>query len=140
MKTVIIGIDLGGTNTQGAAATLDGVIIRQSKIATRARLGSDTVIEDLAKLILDLAKGQPIKAVGLGVPGLLDLNAGNCRFSCNLGWQDVPIAGDLSRRIDAPVYICAGSGFGGMVPGPGPGLQRFYISISWHGHRLRHCH
>ncbi|HBS92410.1 MAG TPA: glucokinase, partial [Firmicutes bacterium] len=36
MKTVIIGIDLGGTNTQGAAATLDGVIIRQSKIATRA--------------------------------------------------------------------------------------------------------
>ncbi|MDD4079041.1 MAG: ROK family protein [Eubacteriales bacterium] len=105
MKTVIIGIDLGGTNTQGAAATLDGAIIRQGKIATRARLGSDTVIEDLAKLVLDLAKGQPIKAVGLGAPGLLDLNAGICRFSCNLGWQDVPIAGDLSRRIDAPVYI-----------------------------------
>lgn len=105
MQTVLIGIDLGGTNAQGAAATPAGEIIRRGKIPTRAKRGSGLVLADLARLILDLAGGQPIQAVGLGVPGLLDVDAGTCRFSCNLGWENVPIASELSGQINAPVFI-----------------------------------
>lgn len=105
MQSVTIGIDLGGTNAQGAAAAPDGTIIRRDKIATRAALGAETVLEDLAGLILSLANGQAITAVGLGVPGLLDLEQGICLFSGNLQWTDVPIAAELSGRVDAPVFI-----------------------------------
>ena len=105
MQTVLIGIDLGGTNILGAAATPAGEVIRRDKIPTRAKRGAGLVLADLAKFILDLAGGQPIQAVGLGVPGLLDVDAGICHFSCNLGWENVPIAGELSRQINVFVFI-----------------------------------
>jgi len=105
MQTVLIGIDLGGTNVQGAVATPAGEVTRRGKISTRTQLGADLVLADLAKFILDLAEGRPIQAAGLGVPGLLDVDAGICRFSCNLGWENVPIARELSGQINAPVYI-----------------------------------
>ena len=105
MQTVLIGIDLGGTNAQGAAATPAGEVIRRGKIPTRTKLGPDIVLADLAGLILDLAGGQPIQAAGLGVPGLLDVDEGICRFSCNLGWENVPVARELAGKINAPVFI-----------------------------------
>lgn len=104
MQTVLIGIDLGGTNIQGAAAVND-TIISKSKIATRSQQGPDTVIKDIAKLVLELAAGNTIQTVGLGIPGLLDVDRGICLSSCNLGWQDVHISRKLSEQINAPVFI-----------------------------------
>lgn len=104
MEKVIVGIDLGGTNAQGAAAA-GGEILRRGKIATRSNLGAETVLEDLANLALDLADGHQISAVGLGVPGLLDLEQGICLFSGNLRWENVPIAAVLAEKLNAPVFI-----------------------------------
>lgn len=104
MQTVLIGIDMGGTNIQGAAA-IGGTIISKDKIATRSWQGPDIVIKDLAKFVLELATGKKIQAVGLGIPGLLDVDRGICLSSCNLGWQNVHISRELSREIGAPVLI-----------------------------------
>ena len=105
MEKILIGIDLGGTNAQGAAASPDGSILRKGKIPTRSAQGPDTVIQDLADLVLELAAHQQIAAVGLGVPGLLDLDQGVCVFSGNLGWRNVAIASRLSQKVGAPVFI-----------------------------------
>lgn len=104
METVNIGIDLGGTNAQGAAAH-GGKIVRRGKVPTRSALGPDTVLADLADLALDLAQGQPIAALGIGLPGLLDLERGVCLAAENLGWQDVPIVAPLKARLQAPVFM-----------------------------------
>jgi glucokinase len=104
MQTVLIGIDLGGTNIQGAAAVND-TIISKDKLATHSQQGPGTVIKDIAKLVLELAAGKKIQAVGLGLPGLLDVDKGICISSCNLGWHNVHISRELSREIGAPVLI-----------------------------------
>ncbi|HQD20249.1 MAG TPA: ROK family protein [Bacillota bacterium] len=104
MQTALIGIDIGGTNIQGAAV-VDGKISARGKIATRAGQGPAAVIKDLVELVLKLAAGKKIQAVGLGIPGLLDAERGICISSCNLGWQEVHISRELSRKIDAPVVI-----------------------------------
>ena len=104
MQTALIGIDIGGTNIQGVAV-VDGKISARGKIATRARQGAATVIADLVELVHKLAAGKKIQAVGLGIPGLLDAERGICISSCNLGWQEVHISRELSRRIDSPVLI-----------------------------------
>jgi len=104
MQTALIGIDIGGTNIQGVAV-VDGKISARGKIATRARQGAATVIADLVELVHKLAAGKKIQAVGLGIPGLLDAERGICISSCNLGWQEVHISRELSRKIDAPVVI-----------------------------------
>jgi glucokinase len=105
MDKILVGIDLGGTNAQGASAAPDGTILRKGKIPTRSALGADTVIDDLADLILELTGGQPLEAVGLGVPGLLDLDQGLCVFSGNLKWRNVQIVSQLSGKVGAPVFI-----------------------------------
>ena len=104
MQTALIGIEIGGTNIQGVAV-VDGTISARGKIATRARQGAATVIADLVELVHKLAAGKKIQAVGLGIPGLLDAERGICISSCNLGWQEVHISRELSRRIDSPVLI-----------------------------------
>lgn len=104
METVLVGIDLGGTNAQGAAA-LDGKIIRQEKIPTRSQLDAEAVLDDLARLALELAGGRKIAALGLGVPGLLDLERGLCVFSGNLGWDNVPVKAKLEEKTGAPVFM-----------------------------------
>lgn len=105
MEAVNIGIDLGGTNAQGAAATQTGNILRRGKVPTRSSLGAATVLEDLANLALDLAAGHPISALGLGLPGLLDLDRGVCVVAENLGWENIPIVEPLKDRLGVPVFI-----------------------------------
>lgn len=104
MEKVLVGIDLGGTNIQGAAAS-GGEILRRGKIATRTSLGPDTILADIADFALELAQGKEIAALGLGVPGLLDLEEGICLFSGNLRWQGVPITRPLSDKLGVPVVI-----------------------------------
>ncbi|MGI6365198.1 MAG: ROK family protein [Bacillota bacterium] len=104
MDKVLIGIDLGGTNIQGAAASGEE-ILRRGKIATRAALGPETVLADIAALALELAQGKEIAAIGLGAPGLLDLERGICLFSGNLRWQGVALTQPLSDELGAPVFL-----------------------------------
>lgn len=105
MENIFVGLDLGGTNAQGISASANGEIIGKEKIPTRASEGSDAVLEDLAEMIESLAQGRPLAAVGLGVPGLLDLDQGTCVFSGNLNWRNVSIVKELSQRVGAPVAM-----------------------------------
>jgi glucokinase len=43
--------------------------------------------------------------VGVGVPGLVDVVKGECRFSPNLHWQDVPVAQLLGDSLGVPVFV-----------------------------------
>lgn len=104
MEKVLVGIDLGGTNAQGASAR-GGEILRRIKIPTRATLGPDTVLGDLAALARELAEGFEIAGLGLGIPGLLDLEKGNCVFSGNLRWENVAVSQSLSEILGVPVFL-----------------------------------
>lgn len=132
MGPIHVGIDLGGTNIQGAAARGQTILSRR-KIPTRVKLGPTTVLADLAALARDLAADQGLAALGIGIPGLLDLERGVCLAADNLGWRDVPVAAVLTEQLQAPVFIendARVAALGELATGKAKGRSNFiYITV-----------
>jgi len=74
-----IGCDLGGTNVRAAIVDVEnGSIIHQMSIPTLARDGPEALMKRMAGLFLQIVewagmKKEDVGGVGIGVPGLLDL-------------------------------------------------------------------
>jgi len=108
-EAVYAGVDLGGTNIECALARPDGQILSSGKALTLSHEGPAAVLERIADLTRGLAAevgAEPV-ALGLGVPGLADLQSGSTRFLPNFPthWRDVQVAEILSPRVGCPVHL-----------------------------------
>lgn len=65
------------------------------------RLGS------AARAALDAAAAEGLRPVGISVavPGLVEEASGTVVFAPNLGWERVPVAGELEARLSLPVHV-----------------------------------
>lgn len=102
-------VDLGGTKIAAALGTAEGAIRAQAAAPTRSHEGPEAVIERTAALVHGLAREvaeRPL-ALGLGVPGLTDIEAGTTRFLPNLtgGWRDISVRQMLAASIGCPVAL-----------------------------------
>jgi glucokinase-like ROK family protein len=52
--------------------------------------------------------------LGLGVPGLVDVDSGMLIFAPNLGWRDVPLRSLFERQFKCPVFIENEANMGAM--------------------------
>ena len=109
-ERVYAGVDLGGTKIAAALGTADGRILAEGEVPTLSYGGSDAVLVRMAGLLNDLAKqvGRAPQAVGVGVPGTVDLGEGIIRFLPNVPghWPDVPVRATLSPLVGGvPVYL-----------------------------------
>jgi glucokinase len=109
MEPYFAGVDLGGTTVACALANAAGDILRQETIPTESHAGPHDVLQRVAALVNRLADqqgGRP-QAVGMGVPGLADVEAGIVRFLPNLptNWRDVAAGPELSDQIGCPVRL-----------------------------------
>ena len=119
---LLAGLDIGGTKTlavavsvpaatvAGAPAVVEGSIVATVRRATRG--GPDEVRISVAETLADLAAaaGVPVDgfaAVGMGIPGLVDREAGTVRHAVNLGLGEVPLAlaDHVGRLARAPVVV-----------------------------------
>lgn len=109
MPVLVAGVDLGGTTASLALARPDGTIECESQIATESYEGPQRVLERIADGILALAAQANEKpaALGIGVPGLVDLERGTTKFLPNLptNWRDVEAAATLTSLIGCPVKL-----------------------------------
>ncbi len=109
MTLLYASIDLGGTKIAGALADDTGHIVAEQTIPTESHLGPAAVLERIAGLVQALAgdAGQQPAALGLGVPGLVDLPTGTVKFLPNLptNWRDVPARARLEPQLGCPVYL-----------------------------------
>lgn len=110
MPSVLYGsVDLGGTNISAALADAQGRLAAELKQPTRSHEGPSAVLDRIAAMIEQLIQqtGARPQALGLGVPGLVDVDRGLTRFLPNLPtqWRDVAVAHTLEPRIRCPVYI-----------------------------------
>ena len=110
MKAFAIGVDLGGTNLRIAAVDTGGQILEKITTGTEVARGCHRVIDEMCAAISNLAKkhsaGGKLLGIGVGVPGIIDLNTGMVRESPNLpGWQDYPVRGEIERRLGATVIL-----------------------------------
>jgi len=108
-----LGVDLGGTRLSAAVVDAGtGEVGGLRTIPTLAREGHDAVVERMAELIetviaeSGLAKDQ-LAAIGIGVPGMLDLERGQTLFLPNLpgNWPNVPLQSMIAERLGLPTHL-----------------------------------
>jgi glucokinase len=104
-----IGIDLGGTTFKLAVADADGGIVVERRAPTDSHEGPEAVLRRMGDEILralDEAGAEP-EALGLGLPGTIDMRNGVVKYLSNLPthWPDVPVRDILQERIGCAVHI-----------------------------------
>jgi glucokinase len=110
MAKFSIGVDLGGTNLRIAAVDEQGRLMEKVMLGTKTVLGRDQVLNDMCDAIRhasDKYKGNAtLLGVGIGVPGIIDMETGMVRESPNLaGWSDYPVRDEIEKRLGAPVIL-----------------------------------
>lgn len=108
-----IGCDLGGTNLRAAIVDAeDGSVLHQISVPTRAREGHDAVMQRMAQLFLQIIESagitrDEIGGIGIGVPGVLDLERGETIFLPNLAgtWPGVPLRDTITNLTGLPVAL-----------------------------------
>ncbi len=110
MLSYAIGVDLGGTNLRIAAVDESGKLLEKLSSGTDLAHGRDVVIDEMTQAIrqlLDRFRGQgESRGVGIGVPGIIDMDTGMLRESPNLpGWSEFPVHAEIERRLGIPVML-----------------------------------
>src|ERR1700704_1233762 len=110
MNAFSIGVDLGGTNLLIAAADVDGHLVEKVSLGTKVSLGRDHVINDMCEAIQHLSEkyknSSSMLGIGIGVPGIIDMQTGLLRESPNLpGWADYPVRAEIERRLSTMVIL-----------------------------------
>jgi glucokinase len=109
MQSAVVGVDVGGTKV--LASLVDG------RGGLLGRVYRPTII-DSPEATLDGIAGTVeqairesgvsrllVRAVGLGIPGLIDPVRGMGVASVNLNWRDVPVKTELEARLGLPCAI-----------------------------------
>jgi len=109
MSTYAIGVDLGGTNLRIAAVDERGTFLEKTALETQATRGRDFVINEMCEAIRATVSKMPsatLAGIGIGVPGIIDMDTGMLRESPNLpGWHDYPVREEIERRLGAKVIL-----------------------------------
>ncbi|GAX03832.1 glucokinase [Secundilactobacillus pentosiphilus] len=106
-----IGIDLGGTNIKIGLLNENLSVQSKLKVPTESETNSQTVMANIiagAKklLVQTQTRTEQIKAIGIGVPGQMDIKKGLSIFSPNFAnWGNVPVVDQLETEFHIPTYM-----------------------------------
>ena len=94
-----IAIDLGGTNIKTAVVDQEHGIIEQNSTPTHAELGVTHLLDRIAGTVDELTKKEGAIGIGLGLPGMINLEQTTVYNPPNLfGWEEVNAASEISSR------------------------------------------
>ena len=100
----IIGVDLGGTKIH-AARIRNGKVEEAVREIISAGAGERQVLDEVFQTI-DRVKDGGIAAIGIGVPGLVDINEGRVLDVVNIpSWKNVPLREKLESLFRVPTFI-----------------------------------
>jgi len=131
-----VGIDLGGTNLKLGLVSAEGELLRRHSTPTEAAEGPAHVLARMADAVRQLAEEaglalQDVAAVGVGVPGPLDSEAGVVHFTPNLaGWINVPVRGTLQDALGRTVVVendANAAAYGEFRVGAGRQIQSMFV-------------
>lgn len=103
---MLIGLDLGGTNIAAGLVNEKGELLYKKSVPTGATRPSEEVIKDIYVLLNELVDyaDEPVKAIGIGVPGLVNKDMSIVLTCKNLNWEHVPLMAGL-KNLNIPVAI-----------------------------------
>lgn len=111
MSAYYIGVDLGGTNLKVAMFDKTLSNIAEVRVPTERSLGSLHVLQRIASTVNQLISEQQLTTdsiccMGMGVPGLLDIEKGISLFSPNFPkWENVEVVHYMEETLHIPTFI-----------------------------------
>jgi glucokinase len=104
------GFDLGGTKMLAVILDEELKPLGRKRRKTRGFEGAEAGLERIAETISKALEeagltAQNLKGIGIGCPGLLDLDKGIINEAPNLGWEKVAICDFLRKKFDVPVIL-----------------------------------
>jgi glucokinase len=105
---VRVGLDIGGTNTDGVVLDDTGAVAHSLRLPTG--WGPDAVLATATMAIRELAAAAGIaparfRSIGVGIPGTVDVERGTVSHARNLGVQLLDLGHLLEGDLGAPVRI-----------------------------------
>lgn len=127
---IAIGIDIGGTSIKGAAVYDNGKMLDVFSLPVEKGEPGEVTIKKLIKVVKEYIEEKKIAkevvGIGIGIPGLLDIEKGIVTFSGNLKWEDLPVADLFKKELPYPVRIANDANvaaFGEAKFGAGKGVE-----------------
>lgn len=108
---VWIGFDLGGTKMLSIVYDDEFKALGRDRKKTKGADGSEAGLKRIKATINEAleqadVKKERIAGIGIGCPGMLDLEKGVLRNAPNLGWTSVPLKKELEKTFGCPVEVC----------------------------------
>ena len=102
-----IGIDLDARQMYGASVDFSQRLLRDRTEMIAARETAEEVVERIGDVIEDVRdQSRELLGIGIAVPGTVDVSSGRVVHYRHIrGWQDFPLAEEVSSRFDVPVCI-----------------------------------
>lgn len=107
MGNRFICLDIGGSKILGAVIDEDNQILCRVKKKTRPELGQEAVDIKIKKVVHELMTEcgmdkKDLKAIGAGVPGIVDTKSGIVRYAPNLPWKYHAIGKAMEEEFQVP--------------------------------------
>ena len=104
MAQPIIGIDMGGTSVKLGVCQGAAVLYRDEPIITSDFAGANAIVEEMARRVALLRDAHPeVEAIGVGVPGFVDVKTGIVHELTNVpGWREVLLGRELRELTGLP--------------------------------------
>ncbi|WP_026260140.1 ROK family protein [Segetibacter koreensis] len=100
----VIGVDLGATNIRAATVKKDTISGIQSK-RINSRGSVEEVLKDVFEIV-DTLVDNSITAIGIGVPGVVDVEQGVVYDVQYIpSWKEVPLKREMEQRYNLPVFV-----------------------------------
>ncbi|MCE9551763.1 MAG: ROK family protein [Planctomycetes bacterium] len=105
-----VGFDLGGTKMQATVYDADFRSKGSKRAKTKGSEGAAAGVERILKLIdealSEAAVGRDrLGGLGIGCPGMLDLDRGILHDAPNLGWKDLKLKDLLEKSLGCPAVV-----------------------------------
>ena len=107
---IAIGVDIGGTSIKGATVTDKGEILDRFSCDVNKSDSPEKTIGNVCDIINKFLKehhyDEPVAGIGIGSPGVLDLEAGEVKSSPNLPtWEHFKLRDFIKERTGLPVKL-----------------------------------
>lgn len=131
---VVAGIDIGGTNTELAVVSIDGVCLARQTLKTTAYATVESYADELRACISHLLESVPpprqLRAIGIGAPNG-NFYRGTIEHAPNLRWRGIiPLAEMIEARMRVPVVLtndANAAAIGEMMYGGAKNMQHFIV-------------
>lgn len=134
IKQVVVGIDIGGTNTVFGFVDRSGNILAEDKLKTTHYDEVEVYVAALYEKIMVTRQKieEEIEVLGFGIGAPMgNINKGTIEYAAGLPWKGIiPLADLFRRHTDLPVIVtndANAAAVGEMIYGGAKGMKNFVV-------------